>query len=233
MLYNKKIFLSAAVLAGTSFAQDSTTGTSDATSTDSGAGAECTLSYARILGGAPTPSSDLANALTSYASSAAASVTVATTTGSLGGYSDLNQFLSQACDFSSQLPSSLQSQFDDYATSLISYVSASSSQIDDVITSCIATGSEGAGYTSLVNSLATHTGPLCTGTATSTGTESSTTPTSTDGGAGGAGGGSQTTGGGGDAGSSSVPTGAATVPTVALGGAAAAAAGILGAAILL
>ncbi|KAI0526011.1 hypothetical protein F5B22DRAFT_264573 [Xylaria bambusicola] len=246
MLYDKRFLLSVAALAGTSFAQDdssSSTGTSDSTSTGS-AGAECTVSYARLLADAPTPGSDLAQAITSYASSAASSVTAATATpsGGIGGLAgDPNQLLSQACDFSQQLPSSLQSQFDDYATSLISYVSVSSSAIDEVITSCVATGSEGDSYTSFVNSIATHTGPLCTATSgSSTGTDSSTgtgtdttaspTPTASEGGGGGV---VTTTGDDGQTSTVPVPTGAAAVPTAALGGAAAAAAGVLGAAILL
>ncbi|RWA14587.1 hypothetical protein EKO27_g504 [Xylaria grammica] len=182
-----------------------------------------------ILAGAPTPNSDLASAITSYASGAAQSTTS-------GANANPLSLVTQVCDFSSNLPTSLQSDFDAYATSVISYLSASSSEIDAVITNCVATGSEGASYTSFVNSLATHTGALCQATGSSNGTiTSSSTATST--GAGGAGDtGSVTTGGGGTAtnggASTSIPTGAAAQPTALYGGAAAAA-GFLGAVMLL
>ncbi|KAI0969928.1 hypothetical protein F4678DRAFT_141430 [Xylaria arbuscula] len=255
MMYTKKALLSAAVLTSTAVAQTSSTSSSSSASSTDNALA-CTRSYASLLAGAPTPSSDLAAAITSYASSAGQSATA-----NGAGNQDPQAVLTQACSFSSQLPSSLQSQFDAYATSLLSYVSASSSYIDAVITDCIATGDQGASYTSFVNSLATHSGPLCqatggaggNGTSSSTGGSSSTGSgtgatqtssgtgtggsgggsTTTTGGVGGAGGGSTTTTGGGNGGSTSSPsTGAAAAPTALYGGAAAAA-GILGAAILL
>ncbi|KAI1294517.1 hypothetical protein F5Y03DRAFT_312928 [Xylaria venustula] len=215
MMYDKKALLSAAVLTGTAMAQ--TSSTSSSSSTDNNLA--CTRSYASLLAGAPTPSSDLASAITSYASNAEQSVTAS----GAAGNQDPQQVLTQACNFSSQLPSSLQSQFDAYATSLISYVSASSSYIDAVITNCVATGDQGASYTSFVNSFATHSGPLCqatggsggNGTSSSTGGSSSTgsgtgtdtgagastaTQTSSGTGTGGSGGGSTTTGGAGGVG---------------------------------
>ncbi|KAJ2986222.1 hypothetical protein NUW58_g5129 [Xylaria curta] len=81
--------------------------------------------------------------------------------------------------------------------------------INAVITNCLATGAEGSAYTAVVNSLATHTGPLCaaTGAPNATITTGSPSPTSS-----GANGGA----------SSSIPTGAAPHPTAFFGGAAAA-----------
>ncbi|TRX98270.1 hypothetical protein FHL15_000915 [Xylaria flabelliformis] len=215
MMYNSKALLSAALLTGASVAQ---------TSSES-SDAQCTQSYVSLLAGAPTPDGQLASAITSYASGIVQSATAATDVNPLA-------YATQVCDFSSSLPSSLQSDFDAYVTQVISYVSASSSAIDAVITNCVATGAEGAAYTSLVNSFAAHTGPLCaaatgttTGLATGTGIPSGTanstttfvtgtpTPSSTGVNGGGA--------------SSSVPTGAAAMPTAVLGGAAAAA-GLLG-----
>lgn len=221
MLFNKQTILPITALAGSCLAQASS----------GGSGAECTRSYASLLLGAPTPTGPLGSALTSYASS------VAQNAGASSGSAAPNPLAiaTQVCDFSSQLPNSLQSEFDAYATSVISYVSASSADIDAVITNCLATGSEGAAYTSIVNSLATHTGPLCSGSGsggggTATGTPSfsdtviTPTPTSTGGEGGGSGGGSGET--------SSVPTAAAAQPTAFLGGVAAAA-GLLGAVALL
>ncbi|KAI1744223.1 hypothetical protein F4680DRAFT_285892 [Xylaria scruposa] len=220
MMYNSKALLSAALLTGASVAQSSSE------SND----AQCTQSYISLIAGAPTPDGQLASAITSYASGVVQSATA----------TDANPLaiVTQVCDFSSNLPSSLQSDFDAYVTQVISYVSASSSAIDAVITNCVATGAEGAAYTSLVNSFAAQTGPLCapTGTTTSTviGTGTSTPS--------GASNGTTTfvtgtpspssTGANGGGASSSVPTGAAAMPTAVLGGAAAAA-GLLGAIALL
>ncbi|KAI1430139.1 hypothetical protein F5Y12DRAFT_3271 [Xylaria sp. FL1777] len=246
MLYNKKALLSAAALTGTSLAQ-STTITTTTTAAGEANDLACTRSYISLLAGAPTPTGPLGSAITSYANGAVPSVTGA---GNGNANADPQALLTQVCDFSAQLPSSLQSQFDDYATSLISYVSASSSAIDAVITNCVATGSaasEAAAYTSFVNSFATHTGPLCAaatvttttsgfgnGTATSTGSstgtgtggsssggESSTTTTVvTGGGAGGSGTTTTGAGSGGASSSSTVPTGAAAMPTAVFGSAA-------------
>ncbi|KAI0861958.1 hypothetical protein F4860DRAFT_152900 [Xylaria cubensis] len=218
MMYNSKALLSAALLTGASVAQSSSE-SSDA---------QCTQSYVSLLAGAPTPDGQLASAITSYASGIAQSATATDAANPLA-------IATQVCAFSSNLPSSLQSDFDAYVTEVISYVSASSSAIDAVITNCVATGAEGAAYTSVINSFAAQTGPLCaaaTGTttgsyiATGTGTPSGVangtttfvtgTPTP-----------SSTGVNGGGASSSSVPTGAAAMPTAVLGGAAAAA-GLLG-----
>ncbi|KAI8950968.1 hypothetical protein F4801DRAFT_546764 [Xylaria longipes] len=214
MMYNSKALLSAALLSGASVAQSSS-------SSSGGNDAQCTKSYVSLLAGVPTPDGQLASAVTSYASGIAQNAT--------GTDANPLAYATYVCDFSSQLPSSLQSDFDAYATQVISYVSAQSSDIDAVITNCVATGAEGAAYTSFVNSLATHTGPLCQATGTPNGTTNGTfttgtpTPTSTGAGGGGAAGGGVTT---------SSPTGAAALPTAVLGGAAAAA-GLIGAIVLL
>lgn len=252
MHYNNKALLSLATLTGASLAQTSSDngGASGSTSGPTG-GFACTQSYASILAAAPTPTGELGSSFTSYASSLIAS-----------GGTNANPLAlaTQVCDFSSSLPASLHGDFDAYVTSVVSYVSASSAAIDAVITDCVATGSVGAGYTSLVNSFATHSGPLCTGggangtsstsagTGTSTGTGTgngnggSPTPTATGtggnggGNGGGVGGGGATTsdanGNGAGGQTTSTPTGAAAQPTALFGGVAAAA-GILGAAILL
>ncbi|TGJ78593.1 hypothetical protein E0Z10_g10167, partial [Xylaria hypoxylon] len=176
-MYNKNVLLAVAALTATSLAQSSSSSSDDPA---------CTQSYVSLLAGAPTPGSELASAITSYASAEQQSLSSEAAANPLG-------LVTQVCDFSSGLPSSLQSEFDSYATSVISYLSASSSEIDAVITNCVATGSEGDAYTSYVNSFATHTGPLCSATGSSTGIITpSSTPTASETG-------SITTGGGGSA----------------------------------
>ncbi|KAH8167135.1 hypothetical protein CIB48_g1113 [Xylaria polymorpha] len=227
MMQNSKALLSVALLAGASLAQTTTTTTTSGGSND----AECTQSYASLFAAAPKPDGQLASAITSYASGVIQTAS--------GTNANPVAFATQVCEFSASLPSSLHSDFDAYASQVISFISASSSDIDAVITNCVATGTEGAAYTSFVNSLATQTGPLCqatgTGTGTGTGVPYSTTngtfttgtpiPTTTGVNGGGA-------GGGGGATTTSVPTGAAALPTAVLGGVAAAA-GLLGAIALL
>jgi hypothetical protein len=203
-MYNSKVLLSMAALTGASLAQSSST-VGDL---------ECTQSYVDILKGAPTPPSELASAITSYGSGVAQSASV----------TDPNPlaYVTDVCSFGSQLPSSLQSDFSSYATQVISYLSVSSSQIDAVITNCLATGQEAAAYTSFVNALATHTGPLCDATSAPNSTTSGgVSPTSSTAG---------TTSSA--AGTMSVSTDAAARPTGILAGAAAAA-GFLGAVALL
>ncbi|KAI1817783.1 hypothetical protein GGS20DRAFT_455056 [Poronia punctata] len=225
-MYNTKV-LSFAALAGLALGQ---------TTTDGGSGGSgCTRSYASLLASAPTPDGQLASAVTSYASQAIGGGATGTGGGMPTPTNPL-ELVGQVCSFSSQLPQSLQSEFNDYASEVVSYVSAQSSELDAVITNCIATGggSEADRYTSLVNSLATHTGPICAdatttggnGTASSTGTPSTTITSGTF---------TTTVGGGGATGnppSTDSPTGGAAAPTGFLAGAAAAA-GVLGAAILL
>ncbi|KAI1432600.1 hypothetical protein GGR50DRAFT_696871 [Xylaria sp. CBS 124048] len=231
-MYTPKALLSMAVLLGVSMAQQTTDQT---TAQGTGSGnphdASCTRSYVRILAGAPTPTGQLASAITSYAGGFRQ-------TGSPNSNNNNNANpVSEACSFSSNLPSSLQRDFDAYLTSVISYVSASSSEIDALITNCVASGSQGASLTSIVNSVATHSGPLCqatgaaNGTSTST-TSSATTPTSSTTRGGGGGGGGTRTGGPTSAGTTSAQTGAGAKPTGMFAGAAAAA-GVLGAAVLL
>ncbi|KAI3331990.1 hypothetical protein HD806DRAFT_478973 [Xylariaceae sp. AK1471] len=218
IMYNPKVLLSMAALTGASLAQSSS----------SAGDAECTRSYLSLVKGLPTPASELASAITSYATGVAQS----------GSATDTNPlaYVTDVCSFESQLPSSLQSDFSSYVTQVISYVSASSSQIDAVITNCVATGLEGAAYTSLVNSLATHTGPLCavtgapngttSGITSGTGISNSPTPTPTGSSTNVAS--SPTSSGS----SASVSTDAAAKPT-GIFAAAAAAAGLLGAVALL
>jgi hypothetical protein len=229
-MYHAKV-LSIAALLGTSLAQSSS---------DSAGNAECTSSYASILAEAPTPDGQLASAITSYASSLIGGgngdVTAATNVPTPTNPLDI---VTQVCSFASQLPASLQGDFSSYANHVISYVSAQSSNLDAVITNCVATGTasdQAAAYTSFVNSIATHTGPLCAAptvgsnsTTTTTATYNSPYPTTF------------TTGGGGpvttETGTiptttTAVPTGAAAAPTGMLANAAAVA-GLLGAIALL
>ncbi|KAI1755141.1 hypothetical protein F4782DRAFT_490139 [Xylaria castorea] len=214
MMYNSKALLSAALLTGASVAQTS--------SSSRGDDAQCTQSYVSLLAGAPTPDGQLASAITSYANGVVESAIVEV--------ANPVAIVTQVCEFSSDLPSSLRSEFDAYVTQVISYVSASSSAIDAVITNCLATGTEAASYTSLVNSFGAQTGPLCQATGVPNGTSNGTitvttgtpTPSSTTGASSGSGSGATTP----------VSTGAAAVPTAVLGGAAAVA-GLLGAIVLL
>ncbi|KAI0408937.1 hypothetical protein F4802DRAFT_305040 [Xylaria palmicola] len=240
MMYNTKALLALATLTGASVAQQTTGGGGDAGGSSD---ASCTASYASLLAGAPTPSGELASAITSYASGAVQTATESGGgSGGGGGGANPLAIATQVCSFSSQLPESLQSEFDAYVTSVRSYVSASTSAIDAVITDCVATGAEGDAYTSLVNSFATETGPLCGAAATTTGGNNGTATATTTGtgGAGGVGTGTSgattttaagTTEGGGGA-TTSIPTAAAAVPTAVFGGVVAAA-GFLGAVALL
>ncbi|KAI2623645.1 hypothetical protein GGS21DRAFT_494155 [Xylaria nigripes] len=208
MLFNSKAFLSAALLLGSALGQTTTT--------TAGNNAECTRSYASILASAPKPNSQLASAITSFAGGLRQ-------TGA--PHNNLNP-VSEACALSSGLPQSLRSDFDAYVTKVISFVSVSSSEIDALITNCVATGEQGARYTSLVNSLATHTGPLCQATGGTTGTTGTGTQTTA------VTGGTSIVGTSTTAATTSVPRGEGAKPTGVLAGAAAAA-GALGAAILL
>ncbi|KAI0206269.1 hypothetical protein F4808DRAFT_112841 [Astrocystis sublimbata] len=198
MMFTTKALVSATLLAGSAMAQTSSVGD-----------AQCTRSYASLLKGAPTPDAQLAKALTSYASQAASSLSGSDAT----AVTNPLAIATQVCDFSSGLPSSLQSDFDAYVTKVISYVSASSSEIDAVVTNCLATGKEGEAYTSVINSFAAHTGPLCDA---SGGPATGTTPAPT---------GSATDANGEP--TSSPSQGAAALPTAVYGGVAAAA-GLLG-----
>ncbi|KAI8629429.1 hypothetical protein F5Y19DRAFT_81593 [Xylariaceae sp. FL1651] len=206
-MYNTKVLLSVAALTGASLAQSSDD-------------AACTNSYASLALGLPTPASGLASAITSYANEVIQTASVTDTNPLVA--------ITEVCDFASQLPSSLQSDFSSYVTAVRSYASASSSAIDAVITNCLATGSEGAAYASFINSLATQTGPLCQITSAPSGgngTVSMTlTPTPTP---------SNTNSSpGGSAATTSPSTAAAAGPTGVFAGAAAAA-GLLGAVALL
>ncbi|GAP84922.1 hypothetical protein SAMD00023353_0802460 [Rosellinia necatrix] len=221
-MFVNKALLPAVALAGASLAQTTViTATATATAT-SDSNAECTQSYVSLLLGAPTPDAALGSAITSYASSLAS----ASGTSAINGADPL-AVVTQVCDFSSGLPTSLQSDFDAYVTQVISYVSASSSAIDAVITNCVVTGAEGATYASLVNSFAAQTGPLCQATGAPGGGSNNGSTT-----IGGGGSPTPTTSGEGSGQTSPPPTNAGAHPAV-FGGAAAAAAGLLGAAILL
>ncbi|KAI0391582.1 hypothetical protein F5Y17DRAFT_439966 [Xylariaceae sp. FL0594] len=269
MMYNTKLLAVLAALAGASLAQDqppsSDTGYPSAGApTDSGNGSnppqptdtgsagpgagnfECTRSIADLLAGAPTPTGELASAITSYASSYLGSgndgqVTAATNMPPAApAATNPLEVVTQVCSFGAQLPESLQQDFSAYATQVVSYVSAQSSAIDGVITSCLATGAystDAASYTDAVNSIASHTGPLCAavtttpgggnGTATDTTTVTTPAATTTETGGGVGGGPVTSTGPGGETSAPPTPTGAAAVPTGMLANAAAAA-GLLG-----
>jgi hypothetical protein len=70
--------------------------------------------------------------------------------------------ITDVCAFYSEIPSSLQGDFSSHVASIISFVNASSSAIDAVITECNTGGpAEIAAFTSYVNAVGTHTGPLC------------------------------------------------------------------------
>ncbi|KAI1180662.1 hypothetical protein F4777DRAFT_528842 [Nemania sp. FL0916] len=226
-MYSNKALLSTVALAGACLAQSDSSTAGDL---------ECTSTYYSLLANAPTPTGSLGAAFASYASTAASSFEATATD---AGPAAILGLATQVCEFSSALPSSLHSDFDAYATSVLSYVSASSSAIDAAITGCLETGAIGTVYVSVINSLATHSGPLCDitsglGSLTSSGAASATdsngatiTPTPTPTGSGDA-------GASGAGGSATTPTTAAAQPTaVVKGAAAAAAAGLLGAVVLL
>ncbi|KAI8628840.1 hypothetical protein F5Y19DRAFT_435063 [Xylariaceae sp. FL1651] len=104
--------------------------------------ATCKSAILSLMEEMPQATGELGASLTSYASGAP---------------------ITDVCAFSKQLPSSLQGDFSSHVASIISFVSASSSAIDAVITECNTGGPAAiAAFTSYVNAVGTHTGPLCT-----------------------------------------------------------------------
>ncbi|KAI0450493.1 hypothetical protein F5B21DRAFT_490678 [Xylaria acuta] len=211
-MYNTKVLLSVAALAGTSLAQSPTT-------TD----AACLASLGAFAD-APTPGP----ALISYLSDAVGTAQV-TAPGETTALPDITLedpigYQNLICSIAGELPASLIPEFQSYGSGLLSYGRAHLSLYDAYITNCITTGEAAATLTDQLHSMLTATGGLCqtTSTATPGGSSNGTYPTGT---------GSLPT----PTGSSSstlVPTGAAARPTGAVVGAAAIG-GLLGAVALL
>ncbi|KAI0116524.1 hypothetical protein GGR51DRAFT_501656 [Nemania sp. FL0031] len=214
-MYNTKILLPLAVLAGVSSAQTTTT--------DS---AQCQSKVNALLAAAPTPSPELS----SYFDSAAATLSAA------GGLLDApDVYVTGLCALATALPSSLQSEFRDYGSSLLSFASAEISSYDAIVTECVTTGPVASSITSYLHSIASEAGHLCqeqtiTTTVYNNVTSGASTPypTATSGGASGSGSGVRSTA----SSSTLVPTGAAARPSGVFAGAAAVG-GILGAVALL
>ncbi|KAI1328334.1 hypothetical protein F5Y16DRAFT_159124 [Xylariaceae sp. FL0255] len=212
-MYTKAVLPTAAALAGLSSAATTIT---PAPGTTTGVfGGACSSEYNSLASAFPTPTGELLNSIIIYAESIESNPTQTT--------NNPLQYATDVCAFESSLPSSLESDFSAYVTSVKSFASASSSAIDALITDCLTTGDAASAFSSLLNSFVTATGPLCTATPASNGTITSTfsysaspTPTTTSSG-------NPT---------SSPSTGGAPAPTGMLAGAAAAA-GFLGAAIFL
>ncbi|KAI0534772.1 hypothetical protein GGR58DRAFT_481538 [Xylaria digitata] len=218
-MYNTKVLLSVATLAGTSLAQTATATTS--------LDPACAASLSQFSD-APTPAPELVSYLVTLVGTGP--VTAPGRTTALPdftledpvGYQDL------ICSIAGELPESLIPAFQSYGSGLLSYGSVHISAYDAYITNCITTGEAASTLTSELHSMLLGTGGLCEASTTAT-SSSGTYPT-------GASNGTYPTGTGStpsSTGSSTlVPTAAAARPTGAVVGAAAIG-GLLGAVALL
>ncbi|KAI1313788.1 hypothetical protein F5Y03DRAFT_405240 [Xylaria venustula] len=214
-MYNNKMRLPVAALAGASLAQSFTPNPS------------CSASLTSIRDAAPTMAPALSPYLYDILSSRVLTVSGAVTTLPPDTLADPEGFVELLCDAVPEIPSSVLPDFQSWGQALLSYGSVHISEYDNFVTECVTTGAAAATLTSYLNNLLTGTGGFCQPTATATpgsasnGTVSATpAPTSS-------GSNSTTTGY-----PTSIVTGAAAKPTGVLIGAAAVG-GLLGAAILL
>ncbi|KAI1157556.1 hypothetical protein F5B18DRAFT_164389 [Nemania serpens] len=150
-MYNTKIFLSIAALAGASLAE---TFRSPA----------CTATLNSLVANAPTYAPALAPWLQAPL---AGSGRVATVT--VGALSDPEFYLEQLCSVAAELPPSLLPDFQTWGSRILSYGRDHISVYDALITSCISTGEAGAAVTSYINSILTNTDGICQPTAAPSG----------------------------------------------------------------
>ncbi|KAI1279380.1 hypothetical protein F5Y07DRAFT_41586 [Xylaria sp. FL0933] len=212
-MYNAKVLLSAAALAGTSMAQ---TATPTAFSTDAAACSASLLSFSD----APTPAPELASFFASVVGTGPVTAPGETTALPDFTLEDPDGYQALFCSVAAQLPASLVPDYKSYGVGLLTYGSAHLSQYDAYVTDCITTGSAASSLTSALHKMLDATGGgMCQSTSTAasngtypTGTGSYTvSPSST---------------------STLIPTAAAARPTGAVFGAAALG-GLLGAVALL
>ncbi|KAI0876176.1 hypothetical protein GGS24DRAFT_452188 [Hypoxylon argillaceum] len=155
-MYNAKVLLPLAVLAGLSLAQ---------TTTDAAA---CTSKINALLAAAPVPPAALETYLFSQPS---------------GGVDGLlthpDLYVTALCSAASSLPSSLVAEFAVYGGSLLNFASVEISSYDAIVTGCITTGAAASSITSYIHSIASSPEALCQPTSTpaaGNGTVSSVTP---------------------------------------------------------
>ncbi|KAI1121288.1 hypothetical protein F5Y10DRAFT_256627 [Nemania abortiva] len=210
-MYNTKVLLPVAALAGMSLAETLPP-------------ASCSSIVSSFIAGAPTFPADIAPILSSALSNPAAT---ATTTLPPDTLADPEGYVELLCSVAGELPSSLLPEFQSWGQGLLKYGSSHISAYDDFVTQCVTTGEAAATITSYLNSILTGGGALCAPTATPGASSNGTTsaaitpaPTAT---------GSNSTA---TASSTSVVTAAAARPTGAFVGAAAIG-GLLGAVALL
>ncbi|KAI1337454.1 hypothetical protein F5Y15DRAFT_390461 [Xylariaceae sp. FL0016] len=147
-MYAFKVFGAAAALAATASAQQAT----------------CAAELASITQALPTPTN------TELASSLAQGQVP--TTDAVAGLASL---VADFCGPESTLASSLYSDYEVYLTSIVSYVSASSSTIEAYLTICVATDAAGSSsLASVVSKVASISGPYCQSTTAANATSTAT-----------------------------------------------------------
>ncbi|KAI0798760.1 hypothetical protein GGR55DRAFT_554221 [Xylaria sp. FL0064] len=216
-MYNAKVLLSAAALAGSSMAQSATP---TAFSTNSAACAASLTSFTD----APTPAPELASFFASVVGTGPVTAPGETTALPDFTLEDPDGYQALFCSVAAELPASLIPDYKSYGEGLLSYGSAHLSQYDAYITDCITTGSAASSLTSALHKMLDATGGgMCqtTSTAAPGGSSNGTYPTGT---------GSYTVSP--SSTSTLIPTAAAARPTGAVLGAAALG-GLLGAVALL
>lgn len=81
---------------------------------------------------------------------------------------DAPAYVEQLCGAAAAAPQSVLVEFQSWGSSLLDYVSISIASYDEVVTKCIATGTEAASITSYIHEIAESPGRLCQPTSTPT-----------------------------------------------------------------
>ncbi|KAI0433809.1 hypothetical protein F5Y09DRAFT_30182 [Xylaria sp. FL1042] len=171
-MYNAKILLSAAALAGTSVAQ---TATQTAFSTDPA----CLTSLSKFTD-VPTPAPELASFFASIVGTAPVTAPGETTALPDFTLEDPDGYQALFCSIAAELPESLIPDFKSYGSGLLSYGSVHLSDYNAYVTDCITTGSVASSLTSALNNMLTGSAGLCQTTSTAApGGSNSTYPTGT------------------------------------------------------
>lgn len=161
-MYNAKVLMSVAALAGTTLAQSATpTSTLDAS---------CASSLSRFAD-APTPAPVLISYLATALGTGAVTAPGATTALPDLTLEDPDGYQAVICSIAGELPESVVPAFQSYGSALLSYGSVHLSQYDAYITNCITTGEAASTLTSQLHSMLLGSGGLCA-TATTTGSGS-------------------------------------------------------------
>ncbi|KAI0459495.1 hypothetical protein F5B21DRAFT_511219 [Xylaria acuta] len=203
-MYNNKILLPVAALAGASLAQSF--------SSDQSA---CAASTSRLIAGGPTLPAELSPYLAGPLGGGNGATTTsayASTTLPPDTLADPDGYVSVLCSVAAELPSSLLPPFQSWGSGLLKYGSSHISEYDAYVTECVTTGPAAATITSYLHSILTGTGGLCQPTSAPGGASNGTASTSTS--------------------ATLVPTAAAARPTGVIAGAAALG-GLIGAVALL